>query len=208
MSGNSQFQRLRQEVKELRSELAALRGNTPSAADFEAQRAMLQNARQQQAAAKQVVANPLSTADELEAAMPFLPSLGLKEQARLDSQAKRDQEQMAHGFGQPLIQNTQWVESAQRAQQDGTYLTWRDVLSEGSVPLTPSLLGALSPAANSGVSPNAMRAAQALSRNQEVERRLVQEQKRDVAARQRQLGSTEKAQASSMPTPLSRFFEE
>lgn len=193
---NSQFHQLREQVKHLTAELNELKHQKISPDDARLQKEQLNNARQQQAQAKQVLINPASTAEELENAVPFLPTTGLKEQARLDARAKRLVAEMKPP--QKLIHRDDLINSAKASHSRGEYQAWRNTMKQAGDKTFAD--GKRLPNGKTTPSANAMRASQQLARNQyEAQQRKMEE------ARLRPLGSTNK-KTPTMPTPLANWF--
>lgn len=195
MSANSQFQQLRQQVKVLSAELERVRSNQGTSADIASQKQMLKNVRQQQAQAKQTLANPNATAEELETASQFLPTLGLREQARMDARDKRMAEELQAFSSQQLIIRTDLIENARASHLSGEYQNLRESMKQDRG-IDFSTDSRNRPTAN------AMKSVQALTRNQWEAQQLKME-----IERSRPIGSPSgKTQTNSMPVPLSNWF--
>lgn len=200
MSSNSQFQQLRQQVKLLSAELERVKNNQGSSADIEAQKQMLQTARQQQTQAKQTLLNPHATADELEHASNFLPSRGLQEQARMDARDKRMAEELKAFSQQRLVLREDLIGNAVASSTSGDYQLWRESMKRGEDETFTS--GRRLPNGKTRPSANAMKSAQMLTRNQyEAQQRKMNE------ARNRPIGApAKKTPSPTMPTPLANWF--
>lgn len=193
--GNSQFQLLKAQVKAMEAELARLRENQGSEADVAAQRKLLEQSRQQQVVAKQVLMDPQSSADDLEAAAPFLPTRGLQEQARLDARSKRAWETMEQP--QFVLDRTDLIDGMKNAYSTGEYQQWRDAMKQRGD--TTFADGKKLPNGKTKPSANAMKAA-----NQLAQRTFRKDTPIGKAAA---FKPAEKRQ-STKPIPLSRFFDE
>lgn len=194
---NSKFHQLREQVKYLTAELNELKHQKVSPDDARLQKEQLKNARQQQAQAKQVLINPASTAEELENAVPFLPTTGLKEQARLDARSKRLSAEMKPA--QNLIVRKDLIASAKASYLTGDYDKWWASMKQAGD--TTFADGKRLPNGKTRPSANAMKASQQLARNQyEAQQRKMEE------ARLRPFGSTNK-KTPTMPTPLANWFD-
>lgn len=199
MSSNSQFQLLKQQVKALEAEIQRLQENQGSQQDVAAQKQLLQQARTQQASAKQVLMNPASSAEELEAAAPFLPSRGLQEQARLDARTKRSTEQLLKP--QFVLQRTDLIDGMKAAATQGAYQEWRNSMKKAGD--TTFSDGKKLPNGKARPSANAMKAARILAERTFLKERTLLE----PSVKLQPYLKTEEQQ-STQPIPLSRFFSE
>ena len=198
MSGNSQFHQIREQVKFLTAELKTLKDNQGNATDVADQKALLKMAKQQQASAKQTLTNSDATADELESASHFLPTLGLQEQARLDARTKRLTEELQAYPAQQLIQRTDLIDSVKASASTGEYYKWRDSMKQTGD--TTFADGKRLPNGKTSPSAMAMKASQQLATNQ-----YEAQQARLERARNTPLNNA-KEKTPFSPTPLGNWF--
>ncbi len=198
MRQNSEFSKLYRRVDELTSELNRLKALQGNEADIAAQKELLKQSKQQQQAAKNTLLNSNATADELEAAAAFLPTLGLQEQARLDARSKRAAEQLAQP--QFVMGDAGLIDAMKASALTGEYQVWRDGLKRPDE--SSSTAGRQMPNGKTRPSANAMKAAKALANQTFLKDKPV-----TTVSPMKPYQQTEKRQ-STKPVPLSRFFEE
>lgn len=199
MSGTSQFHQLRTQVKFLTAELQTLKDNQGTATDVADQKAVLKMAKQQQAQAKQTLTNSDATADELENASRFLPTLGLQEQARLDARTKRlNEELQSHHSAQRLIKRTDLIDSMKAFSTTGEYYKWRDAMKQAGD--TTFADNKRLPNGKTSPSAMAMKSAQALATQQYEAQQARLERARNIPLH----NAKEKMPFS--PTPLANWF--
>lgn len=199
MGANSQFHQLRTQVKYLTNELQTLKDNQGNASTVADQKAVLKMAKQQQAQAKQTLSNSDASADELESASHFLPTLGLQEQARLEARGKRLAEELKAYPAQQLLKRTDLINSMKASASTGEYYRWRDEMKQAGD--TTFADNKRLPNGKASPSAMAMKSAQALATQQ-----YEAQQARLERARNRPLDAPIKKTPSSMPTPLSKWF--
>ena len=195
MSSNSQFQLLKAQVKAQAEEIQRLQQAQGSDADVAAQKELLKQSRQQQAIAKQVLLDPQSSAKELEAVAPFLPTSGLQEQARLDARSKRANEQMLQP--QVFLERTDLIDGMKAAYSRGDYQNKRDAMRQsGNTSFTD---GRKTPPSKKRPTEAAMKAARTLA-----ERTFLKEKSayQPLAEFKRKEDKQE-----NKTIPLSRFFD-
>lgn len=195
MSSNSQFRQLSKRVEALEAQL----GKTDVKSQAQKQKALETAAEQwqhAQQAAKVVVADLDATPEQLEAAMPFLESRGMKEFARMEAEKKRGEQQMWQTMSLPVINDTRLIENLKRAAQDGSFYQWRDAMrNDDAAAVFAQPLPA--PVSKSTVSTNAMKAAEELARQQYEQQVQIMDEHRGP------LGNNQRDEAYIMfPNPL------
>lgn len=199
MSGNSQFHQLREQVKFLTAELQAIKDNQGNASDVADQKALLRSAKQQQASAKHTLFNSDATADELENASHFLPTLGLQEQARTEARSKRLAEGLKAFPAQQILKRTDLIDSMKASATTGEYYKWRDRMKQ--VGDTTFANGKRLSNGKTSPSAMAMKSAQQLATNQ-----YKAQQEKLERARNTPLNGAKEKTKRSMPSPLSNWF--
>ena len=126
MSSNSQFSQVKAELKEQKQRLA----KAEKALD-EMQRAnvngALESLARQQQNAKQVAANPSSSVEELQNALPHLTSPAYQEQVRHNIRMQQMEQQNAQVLENlPNLWNSPLVKNIQQGYRDGSYQQWRN----------------------------------------------------------------------------------
>ena len=126
MSSNSQFSQVKAELKEQKQRLA----KAEKALD-EMQRAnvngALESLARQQQNAKQVAANPSSSVEELQNALPHLTSPAYQEQVRHNIRMQQMEQQNAQVLENlPNLSNSPLVKNIQQGYRDGSYQQWRN----------------------------------------------------------------------------------
>lgn len=165
MSGNSQFRALAKRVERLER----VTGEPEHKQALRKQRELEEVASQfkrAQADAKTLLLQDEASADELEAAIPFLDNLGLREFARLEADKKRTALELQQQLAMPLVMDTTLIENMRAAAADGSYYKWRETLPRPATELKPVPVTKDTAA----ISRNAMKAASEFTERQRQHR--------------------------------------
>ncbi len=130
MSGNSQFSLLQSTVMRQATEIQGLKNDIEAMKNANITGA-LESIEKQQKHAQLVAANPQSTVEELQQALPLLTSTAYQEQARYAIRVKQ-QEQASNEMLQalPNLWQSERVQNMQRDYGSGDYQLWQAAMKQ------------------------------------------------------------------------------